>query len=772
MRNNSNKDTSKNPQISARNPAVRQGTAKPATLAERREKAVMKLPEERRKGTKYQVIRGQYLKQANKKEDIDNPKSAAIRKTAVKQEEKKEKAKRQTAAAATVKSEKEKSKISPSNSVSHDNSSTNTDTTASEAKEEYAKSEKAKAYTEKLQTNIELSKLESCDVKDVSVNTEELQTNIELSETVYIPPNVTWDQVLDHSVQRDSVHAQGGTAVERATSYKEKADFYLKKMKKNAESGEKEVNPNRDKDIGILYKKAYKLAHKEELLGKKNGTLFDKARSVLQLKSEVDNALNKDSTGEAVAAAAAIPFTHAATKAVRKLADKNKTVNAGKTGFELAAKVTEGIAAADGVGDAAANAVVAVPKYVVEKKVEKTVQQVMQNQHDRKIAAQKEKLREKQEKVEKRAQQMKKEKMQRNMKADLYKSEHGMSSNGNILQKTKSAIKAATEKMKRAIGSGKSLKLLIFAGGSVLPIIFIIIVIVILVILILFPFFYTSKDGKEENIEDSTFDETVLHYYGVMDGVVDEFNAEIDKFLHETSKYDNSGVENPSKKAQYDSDYAEYQTQYDSYMADYDSYCEQYPENWGAAPEAPEQDYWYSYEELSSSGMERGPIFEGFVWDDKSDAQRVPKGKLYDEMLCTISTYNTKLMTRPETAGAGESASSDIIFMNDKNVAAIYGGSDFWEFKHWEEGVDCPSGGNCCSKTVKVPQYDKKGNFVGYSTEEETYCPTHYIIKWGVWLDFDLNRVWESYSFDEDDEGNYEEVKKEFDKEKGNAGIT
>ena len=202
-------------------------------------------------------------------------------------------------------------------------------------------------------------------------------------------------------------------------------------------------------------------------------------------------------------------------------------------------------------------------------------------------------------------------------------------------------------------------------------------------------------------------------------------------------------------------------------MADYDNYCAMYPDNYGAAPEAPEQDYWYTYEELGSLGMERGPIFEGFVWDDESDAQRVPKGELYDEMLCTISTYNTKLMA--------SGTNGDIIFMNDENVAAVYGGSDFWRFDHWEEGVDCPSGGACCSKTVTstVTVTDDEGNEHTHTeTKEEPYCPTHYIIKWGVWLDFDLDRIWDSYNFEETDKETYDEVKEEYDKEKHKAGIT
>lgn len=788
MRNNSNKNN--NPKTTARSPAARQGAAANTSLAERREKSVIRLPEERRKGTKYQVIRGQYLRQANKKETFDSINAAAIKKAAAKQEEKQEKAKRQTMAAKTVKDEKEKSKTSSEKTVSHKSNDTNA---VSEAKDEYAKSEKAAAYTERLQTNIELSKA-AYTPSDVTLDSAQddsfYKEKEDLSEAAYIPPNVTWDQVLDHSVQKDSIYSQGGTASERAASYKEKAGFYLDKMKKNAETGQKGINPNRDKDVGELYKKAYTLAHKEELLEKKTDTVFDKAQSAIQLKSEVDNALNKDNTGEAVIAAAAIPFTHAATKVVRKLADKNRVVNAGKTGFELAAKVTAEVAAADGVGEATANAVAAVPKYIVEKKVEKTVRQVVQQQHDRKIEAQKERLREKQETVEKRAQQMKKEKMQRNMKVDLYKSEHGMGAKGNALQKIKAAIKNSIETMKRAVSFIKSSGMMLMAvgGSSLMAILAVALILLIIILFVLFPFFYISKDGKEEDIEESTFGETVFHYYEVMNKVVDDFNAEIDKFLNSGNDYDNTGVENPEKKTQYDADYADYQVQVaaleNTYYDDTGEALNNYINTYGYDfnPQEPEKDYWYSYEELSGLGIKRGPIFEGFVMSDESDAARVPKGELYDEMLCTISTYNTKLMSRSETVGGsndeseedGESGvgNGEIIFMNDENVAAVYGGSDFWEFNHWEESVDCPSGGDCCSMTVVKANYDNKGNITGYSTVEEQYCPGHYVIMWEVKLDFDLDRIWDSYNFDEEDEKNYKEVKKEFDKEKVKAGIT
>lgn len=648
MRNNSNnnKNISKS---SARLPATRQGASANTSLAERREKAVIRLPEERRKGTKYQVIRGQYLRQANKKETSDSTNADAIKKAAAKQVEKQEKAKRQTMAAKDVKDEKEKGKTS-SRKVSHENNETNA---VSEAKDEYAKSTKAEEYAERLQTNIDLSK------------------------AVNIPPSVTWDQVIDNSVKKDSVYSQGGSAQERTLQYKEKADFYLNKMKKNTETRQKEVNPNRDKDIGALYKRAYKLAHKEELLDKKNSTLFEKGQSAIQLKSEVDNALNKDNMGEAVAAAAAIPVAHAATKAIRKLADKSNAVNAGKTGFELAAKVTAGIATSDSVGEATANAVVAVPKYVVEKKVEKTVRQVIQDQHDRKVEAQRERLRKQQEKVEKRAQDMRKDNMQRKLKTELYKSEHGITSSGNnILKNAKAAIKNALEAMKRAVTVIYSLPtyLMAISAGALIPLLFVGITIIITLILVVFPFIYTSSDGDESNIENSTFSDTILHYYDVIDEVIDNANAEIQEFQ-------------------------------DSYV--------------------PPED---------------GPNFEGFVWDDETDGEEIPKGNLYDEMLCTISTYNDKLMTRPETVET-ESGSNNIIFMNDKSVAEEYANAGFWEFTYWEESVPCSHKG----------------------------CRGHYIIKLKLTFDFDLDKVWDSYNFDEEDKKKYDEVKENFDNEKKKA---
>lgn len=104
--------------------------------------------------------------------------------------------------------------------------------------------------------------------------------------------------------------------------------------------------------------------------------------------------------------------------------------------------------------------------------------------------------------------------------------------------------------------------------------------------------------------------------------------------------------------------------------------------------------------------------------------------------------------------------------MTDETVAGAYGGAEFWNFDYWREDVECPNCGDCCSITVQVANYDKNGNFIGYTTEEEKYCPGHFVIMMKLTLDFDLDKVWESYQFDDEDEKNYKDTKKQFDKDK------
>ena len=312
--------------------------------------------------------------------------------------------------------------------------------------------------------------------------------------------------------------------------------------------------------------------------------------------------------------------------------------------------------------------------------------------------------------------------------------------------------------LKKNIKKKSKAKLLgmVAASGisSVIPIVLIVLIIAIVASYVFYPFFYlsvteetTDDEGNvintENKIEDSEIPDTISHYYGIMNGVVDKINSEIDAIFAGGDKYNNTGVIDPVKKAQYDIDY--------QYFLDhaFDS----------PPPPIPnENSIYYSDAELCEMGAERGPIFEGFRWSPDTDAARVPYGKLYDEMLCTIAAYNAKIMN--------QAGNNDIIFMDDQSVEAAYAGANFWELSNWEEGVDCTSGGSCCTKKVGVPVYDDDGNVVGVKYESQTYCPGHFVIMVKLKLNFNLDEVWNSYAFDDSDKKIFDEILKQLKKDK------
>lgn len=289
--------------------------------------------------------------------------------------------------------------------------------------------------------------------------------------------------------------------------------------------------------------------------------------------------------------------------------------------------------------------------------------------------------------------------------------------------------------------------------SSVIPIVLIVLIIAIIANFIFYPFFYLSITEEttddygnvidtENKIEDSEIPDTVQHYYGVMNSVVDKINGEIESIFAKGDEYNNTGVINPAKKAQYDIDYQYY---LDNILFD-DTVKE------------PKKDYWYSEKELSEMGAERGPIFEGFRWSPDTDASKVPYGQLYDEMLCTIAAYNAKIMN--------QAGNNDIIFMDDQSVEAAYAAANFWELKNWKEDVSCPGGGACCTKKVSVTVYNDNGEAVGTKYETEEYCPGHFVIMVELKLNFVMDEVWDSYGFDNNDKDVYDDILKQLNKDK------
>ena len=307
--------------------------------------------------------------------------------------------------------------------------------------------------------------------------------------------------------------------------------------------------------------------------------------------------------------------------------------------------------------------------------------------------------------------------------------------------------------LKKNIKKKSKAKLLgmVAASGisSVIPIVLIVLIIAIVASFVFYPFFYittetTDDDGNvvSRDIEDSDIADTIRHYYAVMNSVVDKINADIESIFEGGDEYSNTGVVNPQKKAQYDKDYQNY---LDNLLYD-DTISE------------PEKDYWYTEDELSNMGMERGPIFEGYRWSPDTDAKKVPYGRLYDEMLCTIAAYNAKIMSK--------AGNNDIIFMDDQTVESAYSDANFWELSNWKAGTTCPNGGNCCTKKVPVTVYNDKGEAVGIKYESQTYCPGHFVIMMKLKLNFDLDEVWDTYGFDDQDKKNYDETYKQLQKDK------
>ena len=307
--------------------------------------------------------------------------------------------------------------------------------------------------------------------------------------------------------------------------------------------------------------------------------------------------------------------------------------------------------------------------------------------------------------------------------------------------------------LKKNIKKKSKAKLLgmVAASGisSVIPIVLIVLIIAIVASFVFYPFFYittetTDDDGNvvSRDIEDSDIADTIRHYYAVMNSVVDKINADIESIFEGGDEYNNTGVVNPQKKAQYDKDYQNY---LDNLLYD-DTISE------------PEKDYWYTEDELSNMGMERGPIFEGYRWSPDTDAKKVPYGRLYDEMLCTIAAYNAKIMSK--------AGNNDIIFMDDQTVESAYSDANFWELSNWKAGTTCPNGGNCCTKKVPVTVYNDKGEAVGIKYESQTYCPGHFVIMIKLKLNFDLDEVWDTYGFDDQDKKNYDEIYKQLQKDK------
>ena len=95
---------------------------------------------------------------------------------------------------------------------------------------------------------------------------------------------------------------------------------------------------------------------------------------------------------------------------------------------QAAGKISSEIESADSTGEAAVNAVTALPKQLIKDKAVKTVSEISHNMHRKQLEAKRERLKAQRAKVEKRAENIRKEHVAREMKVNVYKSAHGIAS--------------------------------------------------------------------------------------------------------------------------------------------------------------------------------------------------------------------------------------------------------------------------------------------------------------------------------------------------------
>lgn len=101
--------------------------------------------------------------------------------------------------------------------------------------------------------------------------------------------------------------------------------------------------------------------------------IINVAENIVDVSSKVTNAVNKNSTGEAVASLAAVPTEIAARKIIEKAAQKHKSIEKLEHIAGAAASVASGVDSQDSVGAATSAAITSVPKYYVSQKVTKTI---------------------------------------------------------------------------------------------------------------------------------------------------------------------------------------------------------------------------------------------------------------------------------------------------------------------------------------------------------------------------------------------------------------
>lgn len=351
--------------------------------------------------------------------------------------------------------------------------------------------------------------------------------------------------------------------------------------------------------------------------------------------------------------------------------------------------------------------------------------------------------------------------------------------------------------------AGTPVGLIIAAAAAIILLLFIIIIVLIVIINAAFPFSYITTEEEvmddEGNIsivehhEENEVGVVIEHYHRIIDKLIDEFNTDvIDAMFGSVSKYNNTGVVNPEVKAKYDKAVDAYNLWLEDEGAWYDAYAVDYLNGEvpgpgvhpGDASEYP--NYYYTEEELYRSGQRRGRIFEGIRWSENTDGTEVPKGKIYNEVLAALATYNVKCWNEqteepteteipeetepPEETESGEETDDSgypplkFEYLNDDTVSNFYDSMHFWEFSSYEVELDCDEDGECCMEVITITIYDSEGVAIGTAKQDKPYCPGHYMIECMLKLNFDMDMVFERLGFNDEDMDLYDDEVKEIEK--------
>lgn len=351
--------------------------------------------------------------------------------------------------------------------------------------------------------------------------------------------------------------------------------------------------------------------------------------------------------------------------------------------------------------------------------------------------------------------------------------------------------------------AGTPVGLIIAAAAAIIVVVFIILIIVIiLVIAAAFPFHYVTTEEEviddEGNVsvvehhEEQEVGFVLQHYHNVIDNLINKFNTDvIDAVFASASDYNNSGVPNPEVQAQYEKDKASYDLWLNDDNAWWDAYGDAYiageipyPSDPGSASDYP--GYYYTEEEIYRAGGRRGPIFEGVMWAEDTDGTKVPLGKIYNEVLAALATYNVKCWNEepeepveteapeetdpPEETEGGDEADESgyppikFEYLNDDTVSGFYEGMKFWEFTTEEITIDCEADGQCCMEVVTVTIYDSEGIEIGTAKQDKPYCPGHWAIECKLKLNFNMDMVFDRLGFNSEDMDLYDDELTEINK--------